>query len=454
MLQDLHAQRQAIASGQMSLTEALNQARQASLSSACEHAYISHPAQCMAEAAQHATQDAARDQANSCPLAGLPISVKDLFDVAGERTLAGSIVLTDAEPALTDCPAVARLRSAGGLIAGRTNMSEFAYSGVGINPHHGTPVNPADSFVARVPGGSSSGAAVSVATGAAAVGLGSDTGGSIRIPAALCGLVGFKSTARLVPTEGALPLSTTLDTVSAITRSVRDAVLVHEVLADRRVELAGKHLSASRFAVPRSLMLDGLDATVASAFEHSLRVLRAAGAEIVEIELAEINDLTSINATGGLSAAESYAWHRQLIAQRQSDYDPRVALRILKGASMSAADYIDLLAARRQWITRMNERMSGFDAMLSPTVPMVAPAIAKLIDDDAAFFRVNGLLLRNPAVVNMLDGCAISLPCFTPDQAKNQLPVGLMLWHSALHDDGVLNAALQVEAALNLAHTA
>ena len=452
MPQDLHAQRQAIASSQISLADALNQARQASVSSACAQVYISHPAQLLAEAAQSATQEARRNQASSGPLAGLPISVKDLFDVAGERTQAGSTVLTDAAPALTDCPAVARLRNAGGLIAGRTNMSEFAYSGVGINPHYGTPVNPADSLVARVPGGSSSGAAVSVATGAAAVGLGSDTGGSIRIPAALCGLVGFKSTARLVPTAGALPLSTTLDTVCAITRSVRDAVTVHEVLADRRVALTGKPLSASRFAVPRNLMQGGLDATVASAFEHSLRVLRAAGAEIVEIELDEINELTSINATGGLSAAESYAWHRQLIGQRQSDYDPRVALRILKGASMSAADYIALLAARQQWIVRMNQRMNGFDAMLSPTVPMVAPAIADLIDDDA-FFRVNGLLLRNPAVVNMLDGCAISLPCYTPEQAHNQLPVGLMLWHSALQDDNVLDAALQVETALNLAHT-
>ena len=457
MLQDLHAQRQSIASGQMILADALNQARVASLSSGCAHVYIGHPAELLAEAAQSAAQPAAHNanghQAGSRPLAGLPISVKDLFDVAGERTQAGSTVLADAEPALTDCPAVARLRRAGGLIAGRTNMSEFAFSGVGINPHHGTPVNPADSSVARVPGGSSSGAAVSVATGAAAVGLGSDTGGSIRIPAALCGLVGFKSTARLVPTAGVLPLSTTLDTVCAVTRSVRDAVTVHEVLADRRVALAGKPLLASRFAVPRCLMQDGLDATVASAFEHSLRVLRAAGAEIIEIDLNEINDLTSINATGGLSAAESFAWHRQLIGRQQSDYDPRVALRILKGASMSAADYIDLLAARREWITRMNVRMNGFDAMLSPTVPMVAPAIADLVDDDAAFFRANGLLLRNPAVVNMLDGCAISLPCYTPDQMKNQQPVGLMLWQSALHDDGILDAALQVEAALNLAHT-
>jgi Asp-tRNA(Asn)/Glu-tRNA(Gln) amidotransferase A subunit family amidase len=384
-------------------------------------------------------------------LAGLPVSVKDLFDVQDQVTLAGSTALNGAAPAAADCPAVARLRHAGGLIAGRTNMSEFAFSGVGINPHYGTPANPADRQVARITGGSSSGAAVSVATGAAFVGLGSDTGGSIRIPAALCGLVGFKSTASLVPTAGALPLSTTLDTVCALTRSVRDAVTVHEILADRRVTLAGKPLSASRFAVARTLMQDGLDESVALAFDNSLRVLRAAGAQIIEIPLTELSELAGINATGGLSAAESYAWHRELIAQKQALYDPRVALRILKGASMSAADYIDLVAARHNWIGRMNVLLAGFDAVLSPTVPMVAPPLAALIDDDVNFFRVNGLLLRNTAVVNMLDGCAISVPCFAPPYPATQLPVGLMLWQAALHDDAILDTSLQVEAALNAA---
>jgi Asp-tRNA(Asn)/Glu-tRNA(Gln) amidotransferase A subunit family amidase len=330
-------------------------------------------------------------------------------------------------------------------------MSEFAFSGVGINPHYGTPANPADRQVARITGGSSSGAAVSVATGAAFVGLGSDTGGSIRIPAALCGLVGFKSTARLVPTAGALPLSTTLDTVCALTRSVRDAVKVHEILSDRRVALAGKPLSASRFAVARTLMQDGLDNSVAQAFENSLRVLRAAGAQIIEIPLAELSELAGINATGGLSAAESYAWHRPLIARHQALYDPRVALRILKGASMSAADYIDLVAARQNWIGRVNVLLAGFDAVLSPTVPMVAPPVAELIDDDVNFFRVNGLLLRNTAVVNMLDGCGISLPCFAPQNSATKLPVGLMLWQAASHDDALLDTSLQVEAALNSA---
>ena len=374
----------------------------------------------------------------------MTVSIKDLFDVAGQVTKAGSIVLANAPAATADCPAVARLRAAGATLAGRTNMVEFAFSGVGINPHYGTPVNPADARVERIPGGSSSGAAVSVATGAALIGLGSDTGGSIRIPAALCGIVGFKSTARLVPTTGALPLSTSLDTVCALTRSVRDAVTVHEVIAARSVKLSGKALANCRFAVARTLMQDGLDSTVAKAFERTLELLRSSGAQIEEIALSEISELTTINSTGGLSAAESYAWHRQLIAAHQANYDPRVALRILRGASMSAFEYIDLLAARAQWIARMEARLQDFDAVLSPTVPIVAPPIASVLHDDAEFFRVNGLLLRNTAVVNMLDGCGISLPC----HASDELPVGLMLWHAALHDDAVLDAALQVETLL------
>ena len=191
-------------------------------------------------------------------------------------------------------------------------------------------------------------------------------------------------------------------------------------------------------------MQDSLDNTVASAFERTLKLLRLSGAQIEEIDLNEISELTSINATGGLSAAESYAWHRKLITVHQADYDPRVALRILRGASMTAFDYIDLLAARADWITRMETRLQGFDAVLSPTVPMIAPAISSVLNDDTEFFRVNGLLLRNTSVVNMLDGCGISLPCHAPDE----LPVGLMLWHAAMHDDAVLDAALQVETLL------
>lgn len=384
------------------------------------------------------------------PLSGFAVSVKDLFDVAGQVTTAGSVVLAGNAPAVRDCVAVARLKAAGGAVIGRTNMVEFAFSGVGVNPHFGTPANPADSSEARIPGGSSSGAAVSVATGAAYIGLGSDTGGSIRIPAALNGIVGFKNTTCLVPTSGAIPLSTTLDTVCALTRSVADAIIVHEILARRVVTKSAAPLRDYRLAIAGTLMQDGLDDTVAQAWQRTLRQLREGGALVEEIELAELSELPAINASGGFSAAESYAWHRELLAQHAASYDPRVAARISRGASMGAADYVDLLHARRDWITRMSRRLQGFDAVLSPTVPLVAPPIATLAPGaprDDAFFQVNGQLLRNTSVVNMFDGCAISLPCHVP----GELPVGLMVWHGPMHDDAVLNIAFQIEKLLQIA---
>ena len=443
LLTDLHGIRAAVQADKTSSAEIMEQANAIARSDICRYVFMPRAVENTVFSKKNPTNIASTASAQL--LAGIPVSIKDLFDVAGQITAAGSTVLASAPPALADCSAVMRLRSSGAVFTKRTNMVEFAFSGVGINPHYGTPINPADSKIDRIPGGSSSGAAVSVATGAAVVGLGSDTGGSIRIPAALCGIVGFKSTARLVPTTGAVPLSTSLDTVCALTRSVRDAVTVHEILAARTVRLAGKPLSSCRLAVARTQLQDGLDNTVAAAFEHSLRVLRQAGTHIEEIELSEIEALASINATGGLSAAESYAWHRTLIGEHQAAYDPRVALRILRGSSMSAADYIDLIIARKQWIARMEVQLNRFDAVISPTVPIVAPPIASVMNDDEEFFRVNTLLLRNTSLVNMLDGCAISLPCHSPDQ----LPVGLMLWHAALHDDTILDLALQVETALS-----
>ena len=438
---DIYATRQALAVEQISFAGIAELANAAANSPACAHVFMpGYPAAFGMEPPGRSFM----------PLAGIPVSIKDLFDVAGDVTSAGSTVLARAAPATEDCPVVARLRAAGAVLAGRTNMVEFAFSGVGINPHYGTPVNPCDPAVARIPGGSSSGAAVSVATGAALAALGSDTGGSLRIPAALCGLVGFKSTARLVPRAGAIPLSTTLDTVGAITRSVRDAILLHEVLSAHPAHMPKSALADCRFAVARTVMLDALAPEVAEAFEASLKALREAGALIEEIDFPELGELAAINATGGFSAPESYAWHRKLIAKHEAEYDPRVARRILRGASMSAADYIDLLAARQSWIARMEARLADFDAVLSPTVPIVAPEIAGLLGNDDEFFRVNSLLLRNPSVVNMLDGCAISLPC----QRRGQLPVGLMIWHAALHDDAVLAFAMQIEGALERVRSA
>jgi Asp-tRNA(Asn)/Glu-tRNA(Gln) amidotransferase A subunit family amidase len=442
-MDDLIATREQVQRGRASAAQAFEQALAIAGSAGCAQAFLRL---CPHEAgAAASTDNAAR------PLAGLPVSIKDLFDVAGQATPAGSTVLADAPPATRDSAAVARLRAAGASIVGRTNMTEFAFSGVGVNPHYGTPVNPADHEVARIPGGSSSGAAVSVATGAAFIGLGSDTGGSIRIPAALCGIVGFKNTARLTPLEGALPLSTTLDTVCAMTRSVRDAVLAHEILAQRQVRLERKPLAQRRFAVVRTQMLDGMDTAVAQAFESALRVLRSAGARVEEIELEAVRDLGTIQSTGGFAAAESYAWHRELLATRGAGYDPRVRTRIERGAGMKAWEYLDLVRARADWIGRIQAALGDYDAALSPTVPIVAPPIAEVApgpERDDAFFRINALLLRNPSVVNMLDGCALSLPCHAP----GHLPVGLMLWHAALHDDTILDASAAAEAALREAH--
>lgn len=392
----------------------------------------------------------------SLPLAGLAVSVKDLFDIEGQPTPAGSTVQADAAAALSDSAAVARLRAAGAAIIGRTNMVEFAFSGVGVNPHFGTPAawdarSGALPGAPRVPGGSSSGAAVSVATGAAFIGLGSDTGGSIRIPAALNGIVGFKNTARLVPTTGAVPLSTTLDTACAMTRTVRDAILVHHILAHRRVTRSQAPLSQYRLAIPSTVFLDGMDATVSRAFERSVSQLRAAGATIDTIDLPAVLDQPSY----GFAAPEAYAWHRALLQQSAHRYDPRVRTRIEKGATLMAWEYLDLIEARQRWIARMQASMAGYDALLSPTVPIVAPLLASVAPSDGAnpaqdaardaeFFRVNNLLLRNTSVVNLLDGCALSLPC----HEQGELPVGMMVWHGALSDDTVLNVSLQIEKIL------
>jgi aspartyl-tRNA(Asn)/glutamyl-tRNA(Gln) amidotransferase subunit A len=439
-LADLNTTRTHIAEGRTSAEERLQACRAIAQSPACDKAFL-------LTTFDEARQVAVAARSRSLPLAGLAVSVKDLFDVAGQVTTAGSLTRKDVPAAAQDCPAVARLRGAGAAIVGRTNMTEFAFSGVGINPHFGTPANAASRGEALIPGGSSSGAAVSVATGAAYIGLGSDTAGSIRIPAALNGIVGFKNTAARVPCDGAVPLSTTLDTVCAMTRSVQDAITAHEILAARTVTRSNAPLPAYRLATVRQLMQDDMDPAVAQAWARALARLRASGAVISEIDLPELGELPALMEHGGFSGAESYAWHRKALAQCGDRYDPRVAARIRRGAAMGAADYIDLLHARADWMVRLGKRLQPCDAVLSPTVPIVAPPIRDIAPGaqrDDAFFRVNGLLLRNTGVVNMLDGCALSLPCHGP----GELPVGLMVWHGALRDDVVLNVGLQIEQLL------
>ena len=378
------------------------------------------------------------------PLAGLPVTVKDLYDIAGRTTMAGSVLREGQPAACQDAEAVARLKRAGAAITGLTNMTEFAFSGVGINPHHGTPACPADATVARIPGGSSSGAAVSVALGQAVAALGSDTGGSIRVPAALCGLVGFKNTQSRTPLAGAFPLSFTLDTVCAMTRCVADCLIVDGVLAGTPLAVATRRLAGLRLALPQAVVLDDLQPAVATAFEQALQRLSKAGVVILTLPLTELAEVAQINAPGGLSAIEAYAVHREALAAQRARFDPRVARRIELGQGVNAADYILLQQRRRDWMARTTQRLAGFDALICPTVPIVAPPLADLVADDDAFMRTNGLLLRNTFLINFLDGCAFTLPCHAP----GDLPVGLMLAAPAGHDAALAGVALAVETAL------
>ncbi len=378
------------------------------------------------------------------PYAGLPFSLKDLFDVTGEITAAGSAVLADVPPATADATVIQRLMAAGMVPIGRTNMTEFAFSGIGINPHYGTPRAPWRRAEGHVPGGSSSGAAVSVADGMALLGIGTDTGGSCRVPAAFCGVVGFKPTASRIPQDGALPLSTTLDSVGPLAQTVQCCAIADAIMAGAPpVSLVPMALRGLRIAVPGTLVMDDLDPVVAEAFGRVLTRLGTQGARITHLPVPQFERIAALNALGGFSAPEAYAWHRPLLARDAARYDPRVRIRLERGAGVSAADYIDLLAARRDIIASMTLAMAPFDAIAMPTAPLLPPRIEAL-SDDADFFRANGLALRNPSLANFLDGCSISLPAHRTGDA----PVGFMLMGAHGTDRRLLEIAAAVEAVL------
>jgi aspartyl-tRNA(Asn)/glutamyl-tRNA(Gln) amidotransferase subunit A len=376
--------------------------------------------------------------------AGIPVSIKDLFDIKGQVTRAGSRALDDSPPAQADATAVARLRRAGFIVIGRTNMTEFAYSGIGINPHYGTPKSVWQRSVGHVPGGSSSGAAVSIADRMAYGALGTDTGGSCRIPAAFNGIVGFKPTQRRVPLDGGVPLSPTLDSFGPLARSVSCCAILDAVLADEPiVPLRPRPIKGMRLAVPTTVVLDDLDDAVAQTFDRALEKLSREGALIERIEMPEFLDIGVMNAKGGFSAAESYAWHRFLIASRGDIYDPRVAMRILRGEGMSAADYVDLVNARRSLIARTEKRIAPYDALVLPTTANTPPRIADLTEDKA-FTTQNMRALRNPSLINMIDGCSISIPA----QREGEVPVGLMLAAAGGSDRRIFELAAGMERAL------
>ena len=375
---------------------------------------------------------------------GLPVTVKDLFDVAGDVTRAGSKVLASAPPAAADAPTVARLRAAGAVIVGRTNMVEFAFGAAGLNPHYGTPKNPWDRSVGRVPGGSSSGAAVAVADGMCVMGLGSDTRGSIRQPSALCGVTGFKPTARRVPRDGAFPLSYTLDSIGPLANSVACCAAYDTILAGEPQEVpAALQIRGLRLLLPRSSALEDLDPQVAKAFDASLSALSKAGAVIEERKVPAFDRQAEYFKNGGFAGAEVYAIHRRW-ADRLDQYDPLVSKRIVLGKSITAWEYVVLGLLRAAYIAEAGAQMAPFDACLMPTSPCVAPTIAEVSASDDAYFHWNSRILRNTGLVNFLDGCAASLPC----HAAGEAPVGLTVCGVAMADHHVLAAARAIEQVL------
>jgi aspartyl-tRNA(Asn)/glutamyl-tRNA(Gln) amidotransferase subunit A len=379
------------------------------------------------------------------PVDGLPVSLKDLFDVAGEVTRAGSKILDGAPPAKADAGAVARLRAAGAVFVGRTNMVEFAFGGLGLNPHYGTPKNPWDRQAARVPGGSTSGGAVAQADGMCVMALGSDTRGSIRGPAALCGVVGFKPTASRTPREGAFPLSFTLDSIGPLANSVDCCATYDAILAgERPAPLPAIPAKGLRLMLPRSMALDDLDKEVESAFQRTLTLLSKKGATITEVAVPAFDRQGEYFRGGGYAGAEAYHIHRKY-ADRIGEFDSRVGKRVMLGKELTAADYLQLGDLRAAFIAEVGALAAPFDAIVMPTAPCVAPTIAECDRSDEDFMRLNMRVLRNNGLINFLDGCAVSLPC----HERGAGPVGLMVCGMAGRDRHILAVARSIERALS-----
>jgi aspartyl-tRNA(Asn)/glutamyl-tRNA(Gln) amidotransferase subunit A len=392
-----------------------------------------------ARAAADAADGRAKAEVTLGPLDGAIVSIKDLFDVAGEPTRAGSKLLAEeAKPAAADAPVVRRLRQAGAVIAAKTNMTEYAFSGVGMNPHYGTPGNPADR--SRIPGGSTCGGAVAAADGMCEISIGTDTGGSTRIPAAMCGIVGFKPSAQRIPTDGAFPLSFSLDSIGPMAHTVADCALADAVMAgEEPAPLEPAPLAGLRLGALQGLVLTSMDETVGRRFPAGLDGLGRAGARLSDEKLALIDEMVKINSLGGLAPPEAFMIHRDRLARRGNDVDPNVSVRIARGADISAAHYVEMVRRRAELVRAMDTALTDFDAFVWPTTPIVAPTIAEM-GDPKTFAINNGLLLRNTAIVNFFDLCAISLPL-----PRDGLNCGLMLVGRNGADRRLFRIAVAVE---------
>jgi aspartyl-tRNA(Asn)/glutamyl-tRNA(Gln) amidotransferase subunit A len=377
------------------------------------------------------------------PLDGTIVSIKDLFDVAGEVTRAGSKILAEeGKPAAADAPVVRRLRAGGAIIIAKTNMTEFAYSGIGANPHFGTPGNPADRK--RVPGGSSAGAAVAAADGMCEIAIGTDTGGSCRIPGALCGIVGYKPSRQRIPTDGAFPLSYSIDSIGPIARSVEACAKADAVMASEDfVPLDPAPLSGLRVGIAQGMVIENLDETVGKRFAYALDLLKRAAVHLSDETLSPIDGMVQVNSKGGVQPAEAFTVHRDLLSRRADAIDPNVRVRLERARNINAADYIDMVRERGRLIRAMDARIADLDLLVWPTTAIVAPSMAEVVAADG-FARKNAMLLRNTVIVNFFDLCAISLPI----PREGGLPTGLMLVARNGDDHRLFRIAAAVERLL------
>jgi len=395
-----------------------------------------------ARAAADAADARAKAGVSLGPMDGAIVSIKDLFDVAGEVTRAGSKVVADeGKPATADAPPVRALRRAGAVIVAKTNMSEFAFSGIGANPHFGTPGNPADR--ARVPGGSSSGAAVAAGDGMCEISIGSDTGGSTRIPAAFCGIVGYKPSRLRITRDGAYPLSFSMDSIGPMARSVADCQLAdHAMAGEDRAPLAAPSLGDLRVAVAKGMPTENLDDTVSKAFAQAVASLTKAGARLRDKALPLIDKMVEVNKRGGVQPAEAFTVNRDLLDRRGADMDQNIRSRLERARTISAADYIWMVRERAGLIAEMDAWLADTDVLVMPTCPIVAPTQAEVASPDE-FARKNAMALRNTSVWNFFDCCAISLPI-----PGASLPAGLMLVARNGRDRELFAAATAAERAL------
>jgi len=389
------------------------------------------------------------DGKTSGNLSGIPYAVKDLFDVQGLPTTAGARLLEN-NIAAADSQAVAKLCQAGMILSGKTNTVQFAFSGVGINHDHGTPHNPW-SRIHHIPGGSSSGSAVAVAAGLVPMALGTDTGGSVRVPASLCGTVGLKTTVGRISRAGVYPLSWTLDSVGIFTRSVEDAALVYQnlhgpdvndeitlgIASQDALKKLKEGVKGLRLAFAESVFWEDLDPEVATAVRECGQIFKELGAEVVSIDFIEARAARDLNPGGVIIASEGYSLNKKWLEEHFEELDPVVAQRMIKGRDITLDKYLQTSYLARQLRAKVGNALEDVDALLVPATPVPARPVAEIDTQMDSYLAQNIRYLRNTSIGNILNFCGLSVPCgFT----SSGLPIGLLIYGKPFSEDLVLRA--------------